>query len=295
MIAARRIGIGLALSAVVVGVLAVDIWTGTPWASAALIAVTLAQAVREAGGILVTAGLPFHRVLAPLATLVLLLLRAAAEPLALSPAEGRTILHVGLGAAAVAPVALAIARGPPQDGPRPADLVRAAASAFPLLWVALLGSYLLELRLIPGTAEYGVPLGLGLSLLVVAAVKVGDSAAYFVGKTLGRHAMCWVSPRKTWEGALASVVASIAVAVLIGVSLGVDERVAAGLGLVASLAGQGGDLVESWVKRAVGAKDSASTFGELGGVLDMLDAPLLAAPAAYVWCELLLVRGGLPT
>ena len=54
-------------------------------------------------------------------------------------------------------------------------------------------------------------------------------------------------------------------------------------------AGQGGDLVESYVKRAVGAKDSAATFGEMGGVLDVLDALLLAAPVAYVWVDLFLL------
>jgi phosphatidate cytidylyltransferase len=294
VIAARRVGTGLAVSAVVVGILAIDLWTGTAWATCALIALLLAQAVRETCAMLETAGMPTHGRLAAGATLVLLLIRAAADPLGLSPAEGRTILYAGLAAAAVAPLVLGIARGPGEEGPRPSDLARAAATAFPLVWVTLAGSFLMELRLIPGTANHGVPLGLGLCLLVVAAVKVGDSAAYFVGKTMGRHKMCWASPKKSWEGALASVIASIAVAVLVGVWLGPDQRLMAGLGLVASLAGQGGDLVESYVKRAVGVKDSTTTFGELGGVLDMLDALLLAAPAAYLWVELLVVRGGIP-
>lgn len=295
MIAARRVGTGLAVSAVVLGILAVDLWTETVWASSVLIAALVTQAVRETCALLAGAGMAPHARLATVATFALLLVRAAAEPLGLTHPEARTILFAGLGAAAAAPLAIGVARGPGAEGPRPDDVVRAAATAFPLAWVALLGAFLLELRLVPGTAEHGVPLGLGLCLLVVAAVKVGDSAAYFVGKTLGRRKMCWVSPKKTWEGALASVIASIAVAVLVGVWLGLDQRLMAGLGLVASLAGQGGDLVESYVKRAVGVKDSTTTFGELGGVLDMLDALLLAAPAAYVWCDLLVVRGGLPS
>jgi len=294
VIAARRVGTGLAVSAVVVGILGVDLWTGTPWATSVLIALLLAQAMRETYAMLATAGQPAHGRLAVAAAFALLLLRAAAGPLGLSPAEARTILFAGLAAVGVAPLALGIARGPGDDGPRPADLARAAATAFPILWVGVLGAFLLELRLIPGEAEHGVPLGLGLCLLVVAAVKIGDSAAYFVGKAIGRHRMCWVSPKKTWEGALASIIASISIAVLVGVWLGTDQRLMAGLGFVASLAGQGGDLVESYVKRAVGVKDSTTTFGELGGVLDMLDALLLAAPAAYVWCDLLVVRGGLP-
>ncbi len=294
MIGARRVVTGLVVSAVVVGILGVDLWTGTAWATSALIALMLAQALRECYAMLAAAGQPAHGRLAVVATLVLLALRAAAEPLGLSTAEARAMLFAGLGAVSVAPLVLGIARGPTDDGPGPGDLARAIATAFPILWVALLGSFLLELRLIPGDAAHGVPRGLGLCLLVVAAVKIGDSAAYFVGKTLGRRRMCWVSPKKTWEGAFASLVASVAVAVLVGHWLGLDQRLMAGLGLVSSLAGQGGDLVESYVKRAVGVKDSTTTFGELGGVLDMLDALLLAAPAAYLWCELLVVRGGLP-
>jgi phosphatidate cytidylyltransferase len=190
----------------------------------------------------------------------------------------------------VAPLALAIAAGPGEDGPGPSQIARAGATAFPLAWVVFLGGFLLERRLIEGTAAGDIPLGLGLCLTVAASVKLGDSAAYFVGKTIGRHPMCWVSPKKTWEGALASVVGAIAVAVLLGGVLEIDPRLMAGLGLVSNLAGQGGDLVESHFKRAMGAKDSATTFGEMGGILDMLDALLLAAPAAYVWCRLLIVR-----
>ena len=54
-------------------------------------------------------------------------------------------------------------------------------------------------------------------------------------------------------------------------------------GLTANLAGQGGDLLESWVKRCAGAKDSGNTFGEMGGALDLVDALLLAGPAAYLF------------
>ena len=295
MIAARRVVTGLSVSAAVLGILGVDLWTGTAWATSLLVALLIAQALRETYAMLETAGQPAHGRVAVISTLVLLLIRAAAEPLGLSPSEARTILFAGLGMVGAAPLVIGIARGPTEAGPTRADLARATATAFPLLWVALPGAFLLELRHIPGTGNHGVPLGLGLCLLVVAAVKVGDAAAYFVGKTMGRHKMCWVSPKKTWEGALASIVASIAVAVLVGASLGPDPRLMAGLGFVASLAGQGGDLVESYVKRAVGVKDSTTTFGELGGILDMLDALLLAAPVSYIWCELLVVRGGLPS
>ncbi len=321
MINARRVGTGLSVGAAVIGILYVDILTGTVWATCTMIAILLAQALREAYALLRGAGVATNSRVAIGAAFALLLLRAAADPLGLSPGEARTILFAGLGCAMTAPLMLAIARGParstsataaadevvgaeidsaaeltsattggPPRGPTPADLIRAGATALPLAWVALLGAFLLELRLIPGTAAHDIPLGLGLCFIVIASVKLGDSAAYFVGKTLGRHPMCWVSPKKTWEGSLASIVGAIAVAVLLGDVLGLDDRLMAGLGLVSNLAGQGGDLVESYFKRAVSAKDSTTTFGEMGGILDMLDALLFAAPAGYIWCELLIVR-----
>ena len=125
-----------------------------------------------------------------------------------------------------------------------------------------------------------------------ACVKVGDTTAYFVGRSIGRTPLCPVSPKKTWEGSVGSIVGSVATAVVVGtVFLKHDLKVMAGFGVVADLAGQGGDLVESYVKRLLGTKDSSTRFGEMGGLLDMTDAVLLAAPPAYLWAELLLARG----
>lgn len=287
----RRIATGLTVSAVVVGILWVDVWSGNAWATGALIALLVAQALRETYALLARNGLPAHAGLGVVSAFLLLLFRTAGDWLGLSPSESSSITFAGFAMVCAAPFALGVARGPREDGPGPADLVRAAATALPLAWVGLCGVFLLELRLIGGETDAGVSRGLALALATVAAVKIGDSAAYFVGRSIGRHPMCWVSPKKTWEGALASVVTSIAVAVLVGSFCGIDTRAMAGLGLVASLAGQGGDLLESYVKRAAGVKDSAVTFGELGGILDMLDAILLAAPAAYIWSELLIIRG----
>mgnify|MGYP001825320357 CR=1 FL=1 len=129
-------------------------------------------------------------------------------------------------------------------------------------------------------------------LLPLLTTWAGDSAAYFVGRSIGRRPLTWVSPKKTWEGSLGSVLGSVAVSVLVGGWLGYDARAMAGFGLVADLSGQGGDLIESYVKRALGVKDSAKTFGEIGGVLDLLDALLLSAPAAFLWAHLIVARGG---
>ncbi len=290
----KRVVTGLLVGAGVVGLVAFDHFTQSAWATCTLLALLIAGALREAYLMLAAAGHAL-RVWPPvIATFALLALRAGASELQLEPAEARAIVVVGLGALMIAPLVAGIARGPGPDGPQPKDLVRAGLHALPLAWVGLLGSFLVELRMIGGTAAHGMQRGLALCLVTAAAVKLGDSTAYFVGRMFGRSPLCWVSPKKTWEGALASSVGSVAAAVLLGAWFGFDERVVAGLGLVASLAGQGGDLVESYVKRALGVKDSAPTFGEMGGLLDMLDALLLAAPAAYLWCELLIVRDGLP-
>ncbi len=296
MIRARRVATGLALGAVVIGFGAVDVLTDTRYATCALIVLLLVRALAEAYGLFKSGGIACHAGLGVVVLVAGLVIRALAPDLGLTADEGRAALTVLLGLGAVGPVALAIAGAQPPEGPQPRDLVRTAATALPLVWIGVLGAFLLELRLVTGTvpgaaSEHGLDRGLALVLVSVAAVKLGDSAAYFVGRAIGRHPLSWVSPKKTWEGALASVIASVAVAVLLGTWFGWETRLMAGLGLVVNLAGQGGDLVESYFKRGVGAKDTASIFGEIGGVLDMLDALLLAAPFAYLYVQLLIVRG----
>ena len=91
---------------------------------------------------------------------------------------------------------------------------------------------------------------------VIEIVKIGDSAAYFVGRAIGRHPLSPVSPKKTWEGSAASLAASIATAYAFGhLVLEYDTRAMVGFAVVADLSGQGGDLLESYLKRVLGAKD----------------------------------------
>lgn len=119
-----------------------------------------------------------------------------------------------------------------------------------------------------------------LVLLLLTVVAVGDSAAYFVGRSFGRHKLApVVSPKKSWEGAIAGFAGSLlAAAVWSWLRLGhVDERYL-GVAAVAALAGQIGDLVESLVKRGAGVKDSSGILPGHGGLYDRIDALLLAAP-----------------
>ena len=132
-------------------------------------------------------------------------------------------------------------------------------------------------------------------MYVVATVKVCDIGAFFTGMAIGRNKMIeWLSPKKTLEGLAGGVAASIAVAVLTPIiidrlapassalrGLFPSLGVATIFGLLMAIVGQGGDLVESLFKRDAKAKDSANAIPAFGGVLDVLDSPLWAAPVAW--------------
>jgi phosphatidate cytidylyltransferase len=127
----------------------------------------------------------------------------------------------------------------------------------------------------------------GLVVLVVLA-KAGDNAGFFVGRAIGkRHPFPRISPGKTVAGCVASLVAGIVVgAVLLPLTLG--ERTTGGtvlgalLGGLINVAAQAGDLSESLVKRRAGVKDSSTLLGASGGLLDVIDSLLLAAPVALL-------------
>lgn len=111
-----------------------------------------------------------------------------------------------------------------------------------------------------------------------------DTAAFFVGRSLGRRPLApRISPAKTWEGALGGIVAALAVAVALGgllrLNAGVDELLA--LGALTAVAGQVGDLAESRIKRVAGVKDSSSLIPGHGGLLDRLDSIVLNLVVVY--------------
>jgi phosphatidate cytidylyltransferase len=121
-------------------------------------------------------------------------------------------------------------------------------------------------------------------LLLILIVVASDSAQYYAGRAFGRHLLSpALSPKKTVEGAVGGLVAGSAALAVLGhwwwpaAPLGVR----AGLGLVLAALGITGDLFESMLKRAAGAKDSAALIPGHGGVLDRIDALLFAAPVYY--------------
>ena len=173
----------------------------------------------------------------------------------------------------------------------------AAASAFAFVYIAIPMALLVAIRQQPAGAIW--------TIYTLLAVWAGDIFAYFVGRSLGRHRMSpEISPKKTWEGAVASVLASVIVGTLWiqhapGISstllrVGLIDRRDGMFGLeqpqlwpiivlsaVINIAAQLGDLVESLIKRGAGVKDSGTILPGHGGMLDRIDAMLFAVPVVW--------------
>lgn len=152
---------------------------------------------------------------------------------------------------------------------------RTVAAAAGLIWIGGSLAHAILLR--------GEPHGAGLVIGVLLATFVGDTAAQLVGTAFGRHRLApRISPNKSVEGLLAGIVAGTAATTVAGAFqpwLSTGDAIL--LGLACSLAAPAGDLIESAVKRRAGVKDSGRAFGAHGGVLDRIDAVMLAAVAGY--------------
>jgi phosphatidate cytidylyltransferase len=150
------------------------------------------------------------------------------------------------------------------------------ASFFAIIYFGLLSSFLLAIRI-----DFGV---WGL-LTFVFVVKSSDIGAYTFGKLFGKHKFSpRISPGKTWEGMAGAVVFAAVVAFLFSAGCGIMTRPQAALfGVCFAFIGQLGDLAESLIKRDAERKDSAHSVPGFGGVLDVIDSPLAAAPLAYLY------------
>jgi phosphatidate cytidylyltransferase len=171
------------------------------------------------------------------------------------------------------------------------SVARIALAVWIAAYLGLLPSFLIQLRWVRGMVEGGAEEQSTAALLLAIFVpKCGDIGAYFTGRLLGRHRMApTLSPKKTWEGAGGGMAASILAAVGID-RLGAVVRSgwasAAVLGAALGIAGIFGDLAESLIKRDCQQKDASQVVPGFGGVLDVVDSILFAAPVAYWWIKL---------
>jgi phosphatidate cytidylyltransferase len=117
----------------------------------------------------------------------------------------------------------------------------------------------------------------------------GDTGAYYIGRAFGKHKMApRVSPKKSWEGAVASAVTSVVVGAAYLLRF-IPRMTVAGaicLTMVANVAGQLGDLAESAIKRGGSVKDSSAILPGHGGFLDRVDSTLFTLPVIYLWVRL---------
>lgn len=167
-------------------------------------------------------------------------------------------------------------------------LAAVAATTFGVLYIGLPFSFLIPIRFKdPATGFHWI-------FVLFLVIWAGDIFAYFIGRTVGRHLLFpRVSPKKTWEGAIAGFAGSLlaARAYAYWVWRGQDVVVVLILAGLIAIAGQVGDLAESAMKRGAGVKDSGSILPGHGGVLDRIDALLFGS--AVLWLSLRLMELGL--
>ena len=147
-----------------------------------------------------------------------------------------------------------------------------------ILYIGWLLSYFVALR--------GLEDGRDWVFLALFAIFGSDTAAFFVGRALGKHKLApHISPGKTWEGAIAGVFGGIIISLvldnLLGLPLGYGGAIL--LGLLVSIFGQLGDLVESLLKRHTGVKDSGKLIPGHGGFLDRIDSVVFAGIVVYYY------------
>lgn len=151
------------------------------------------------------------------------------------------------------------------------------------LYIGMGGAYLFRLRALPD--------GLWWTLTSLVIVWVGESAAYFVGRRLGRHKMApAISPGKSWEGYAGEVISGVLTGLLLGAlapriaghTLSLDAGKGAVLGLVVAALTTTGDFFISMIKREVGVKDTGNLIPGHGGALDRIDSLLWTGVVAYL-------------
>lgn len=179
--------------------------------------------------------------------------------------------------------------------------IQLALASFAILYVGGLMGFIVQLRLLGTETQNAGALGMLALVSLIATVKMSDTGQYTFGRLFGKHKLSpIVSPGKTWEGALGGLVTAVLTAwfvltviadTMLGPStLNIRWPTIVVFGTLVAVAGIIGDLAESMLKRDAGVKDSSTWLPGFGGVLDLLDSLLGAAPVAYILWVLLILK-----
>lgn len=156
------------------------------------------------------------------------------------------------------------------------------------LWLGWLISHFVLLRGL--SPAFGLGIGTRWLVLMFLVTWINDSAAYFVGKAIGKHPCAlYLSPKKTWEGTVGGWIGGVAATALLGYWLvGLPWVHGLLLGALVATVAPFGDLAKSMVKRQMGVKDFSALIPGHGGMFDRIDSLLFVAPVMYYYATLVL-------
>lgn len=262
-------------AAILIPPLLVALWLGG-WAIVLVVGIAVVLGAYEAFRLLTQAG---HASLPSFGIVLAVVVALGDSVKELSGGSGLLLAALGMVLVGVG----ALTRLDPREG-----LAIFATTTFGALYVGLLG-FVARLTAAGAPVDATAILGFlgpdrGWILALVLVVWAFDTAAYFTGRRFGRHPfMAHISPSKTQEGVVGGLVASAIVGALFVALLGRPWPAGLVFGLLVGAAAQAGDLAESMLKRAAGAKESGTLIPGHGGILDRVDSFLFAAPVAYFY------------
>ena len=248
---------------------------GGPWITL-VVAIAVVIAAGEAFRLLTAAG---HASFPPLGIVLAVVIALGDSVRQVPGGSGLLLAAVGLVLVGTA----ALTRPDPREG-----LATTITTIFGAMYVGMLG-FVARLAVADVPVVAGTPLGwLGGErawvLVLLLTVWTCDTAAYAVGRRFGeRHFIPAISPGKTLEGVVGGTLGSVVVCAVLVAALGREPIAGLVLGLLIAASAQVGDLVESMLKRAAGAKESGRLIPGHGGLLDRVDSFLFAAPIAFLY------------
>ena len=283
----NRLTLGPVLLATLLGVLWLDWWIGHEWevkgvGLLALLVLVLPLANWELARLFAAEHLQPYRLISGVFCALIVAHAFATQFEPFRPIAASTLALL----IAAVPIAAALRRA---AGRSTEDaIVHMAGTLLATMYLGGLAWFLMALRVKEGEQSGFTGTTMHV-VMILLCVKLTDIGAFFTGRVLGTHKLIfWLSPGKTWEGLIGGVLTAAVVGAACAPFLAqLAWWKGAIFGAVIGAVGQAGDLLESLMKRDAQVKDSGSLLPGFGGVLDVIDSPLVAAPVAYLLFGLL--------